>query len=554
MKKSDLNYKNYKNYKYSKKELKIFTTLFVKMFVPKINYINIPYQEFPKLIVYNVTKLCTYYPKLNICNLYNKPVDLLFAQFVFFLLFGLYLYAITKHLLKQPVKSSIQLAIKQGNNSEYVNSILDYVCKLRTVNHLFYNNSFYVSYEQRDFKITNEIYGKCYLSDDRKCILEIWSSTLTPEYIREFLDEIFNEYVNTKEQCVYKSRPSGNLSQIRFEKMIFESNVSLDKFDEANTKQIRFFIHNEKWYRRNSFPYKLGVLVHGSSRSGKTSFIKAVANECGRHVITVELTKQTTERQICSLFFEEEISVYNNINCSYIQKIPFHKRLYVFENIDKVSSKKLEFMKELLNGVLETPDRFIIFTADNIKSISPCLLSSGRIDVKIYLDKCSVDTILDMINGFYENELEISDEYRDTLKDDVLTTSEVYEILFRNITDYKGALMDLSKACNGELLNNTVPNVEKEVDKMLAEELDAELTISDSIESDLSDSDFSDKEENILTQSQFLKEVKEVKEEVEEVMKAPIKLVELFEKIENIDKNSVKLEKSVIMDDFFKGK
>ena len=64
-------------------------------------------------------------------------------------------------------------------------------------------------------------------------------------------------------------------------------------------------------------------------------------------------------------------------------------------------------MKELMNGVLETPDRFIIFTADNIKSISPCLLSSGRIDVKIYLDKCSVDTILDMINGFYENELEI---------------------------------------------------------------------------------------------------------------------------------------------------
>ncbi len=466
-------------------------------FIPSVNYEYAIFNEAPKLVLnrfdlnstlfhHNISNISSTITNVsNISNAIVKPVmkdvsnDMLVSQFFLFILFFILLFS----LFKSRAKSSIRIIIKTKNNSEYVTTIVNYMARLPTIRHLVFNQNFYVSYDQKEFQIYNDIYGRFMIVDDDTCVLDITSSTLDSVQLREFLDSIYAHYVNSdKGKYLYTARPS-NYSKIRFNKTLFNTEITFDhifnKDIESGMKHIRFFINNKKWYEQNGFPYTLGVLVHGPSGCGKTSFIKAIANECERNVIMVPLNKKTKIKQLESLFFNENISVYNsNTKQTRIQYIPFRNRMYVVENIDRISSKQFSAIKELLYGLLESPERLVVFTAEQIKKVDKSLLAAGRIDAQVYLDYCNVDTIMDMVTNFYETDLKDYDEFKSSLCDNVLTPSIVYEILFRNITNHDSALEELTERCNLEMVENTIENdLQKDVDSIISEELEEEQEI-----------------------------------------------------------------------------
>jgi len=542
---------------------------------------------------------------------------MLLLLFVYLFLLFLTGYVSMVHRFNQ--RSVVQLVMDTKKPTEYTNAILMYLSKLDSLQHLVSNGNFYISYDNQEFRLTPTIIGRFFVSNDHTMVIEFYSHVQKADKIRDVLDKIYLAFQKRGQpQSVYIPFRSGNRHQIQFMQKRFESDISLNGLEveknEISTKQIRFYIEHPEWYRKKCFPHTLGVLIHGPSNCGKTSYAKAIANESGRHMILISSDSSITEQQLDSLLFDEEIVVYDKrTKMEQYQIIPFEERLYVFEDFDRITKKKMKMFKESLNCVLESSERFIIFTAENIDKIHPELFNAGRIDVCVDLGTCSVSKIVDMVQEFYDLEDDL-DEWSETLAGGVLTPGEVHEILLRHPTDSSRGMQDIGFAfgkvsmesqteVNQSLdqlvlsgtnepisveaqtcepiqsekeVNSSVgiqKEIQKEIDLNVSEDFKKELVIMDCNSDSSLPSDDELFDEHPLSTSQFLKGV--VQAEIKEVIELPdlsskndsymdlvkkstpsyiSKLTEKNISVEKVENHGITLESSVIVDDFFQVK
>ena len=223
-------------------------------------------------------------------------------------------------------------------------------------------------------------------------------------------------------------------------------------------KRVEFFIKNKKWYDTKGIPYTLGLLLSGQAGAGKTSTVKCLANETQRHIININLNNDISKTQFENLFFNEVINVIN-ISTGQTEKysIPLEQRIYVIEDIDCQSDLVMErslknkpikdqtnkpiedhtkdpnillqsvktnpdkpdtyknrplfsgaekldlsFLLNILDGVLENPGRIVIMTSNHIDQLDHALIRPGRIDVIADFKKCRNQTIIEMLEFFYD--------------------------------------------------------------------------------------------------------------------------------------------------------
>ena len=186
-------------------------------------------------------------------------------------------------------------------------------------------------------------------------------SSISHEHIKEFLEKVYKEYI----ECFFKKYDTGQ--QLHFYTLDAGRSFSLTSTVSNKTEQMQLsnwrrydlevartfdslffdektsvlslienFLEKKGMYALDSIPYKLSFLLHGSPGTGKTSFIKALANMTKRHIINVSLPLIETNGQILDIFQNTTITYFNNYG-KQSDEIPLDRRIYILEDIDALS-------------------------------------------------------------------------------------------------------------------------------------------------------------------------------------------------------------------------
>lgn len=239
-------------------------------------------------------------------------------------------------------------------------------------------------------------------------------------YIKEFCKSDDEYYIYTP-LTYLKNQVCFQQNKIKSKKS-FKSWFSSEK--HKLIKLIDDFKNKKGCYSLTTNVYKLGFLLYGIPGAGRTTFIKALAKEMNRSIITISLEKFTSVSSFMRLFSSPYLYIDNKDDQEYCY-IPLKRRILVFEDIDSAGYivKKRDVNESIpdkiispilvlgdilnaLDGICEITGLVYVMTTNHIEKLDPALIRPGRITYAIELKELNKEELLEMLTYYYiENDV-----------------------------------------------------------------------------------------------------------------------------------------------------
>lgn len=390
------------------------------------------------------------------------------------------------------------------------------------------NLNLFMVFQNKHFNIDEDIFVKADIECENdnnekdnvsvktdKITITVYSFKYSLSYLKIYIDNITEKYLSTikdtRSNCqfiYFLDKTEINTDEENkfncWREDLFESARTFDNIFFDGKKQmlekINFFLNNKSWYYEKGIPYSLGIGLHGPPGTGKTSFIKALANYTKRHIVVISLKSIKTKQQLEKFFFE---NTYNDNNEN--NSITWDKKILVFEDIDCIGdiildrSKKYSDGKELTNntsilsqkntkgcemkigeilqavcdlnendsstvlgtnkeqpitlddilnlwdGIRETPGRILIISSNHYSKLDPALTRPGRIDITHELSNASHNTISEIYSHLFGNN--IDDDKLKQVNEFFYSPAELinFYVSNKNETDFINRLIKNSK-------------------------------------------------------------------------------------------------------------
>ena len=372
----------------------------------------------------------------------------------------------------------------RANNKRLDNNDDDDTRPLDKVTSKVINNSYIISQESK-FMVSKELQIYAYSlmttesSDDSrdkintktdKISIVLYSYITSLDNIQKYVHNITQNYISNIENkrksqkfiyTLYKTKYDDSKyecwSEHEFESSRTFENMFFEQKHEI-LEHINFWINNKEWYYEMGIPYTLGFGLKGPPGTGKTSFMKSLANLLKRHLVVLSLKLIKTSRQLDDFFFED---TYNSFNSSH--SIGFSNKIIFIDDIDCIgdivkkrdnsdntfySSTKhpsstqtvnllhnllsnidtndtqsvtptpssgttilktldedpltLDDLLQKIDGIRETPGRIFVIASNYWHLLDDALIRPGRIDKIIHMGNVSRNTFSQMFEHFYK--------------------------------------------------------------------------------------------------------------------------------------------------------
>jgi hypothetical protein len=101
----------------------------------------------------------------------------------------------------------------------------------------------------------------------------------------------------------------------------------------------------------------------------------------------------------------------------------------------------LSFLLNILDGVLELPGRIVVMTSNYIEHLDHALIRPGRIDIIADFKKCLNETLIEMIEFFFDHSLSEDEKIQiRNWKEYSVSPAEMGKIMFEHVDDYRKVL------------------------------------------------------------------------------------------------------------------